>query len=252
MTSPHDALLSAEELTIGYPGLELFRDESFSVTRGSIFGIMGDSGSGKSTLLRCLIGLEQPLAGVVRFRGRDVAGLEPGRPGVGVSFQSNALFGSMTVRENLRLPLRTWTQLSERRADELIAAKLALVDVLDVIDRRPADISGGQARRVAIARSLILDPPLIFLDEPFAGLDPVSAGQLEELLERLNQGLGVTVVVVSHMLGRMIRICHRCLLISADERSVVAYGDPKELRQAPPNAVAAQFFGGQRETTCLA
>jgi phospholipid/cholesterol/gamma-HCH transport system ATP-binding protein len=237
-----DAIIEAHELTIGFPTLKLFQDESFEVQRGEIVAIMGDSGSGKSTLLRCLIGLDAPIAGTITVNG-EAPNVDIGRPEIGVGFQSGALFGSMTVRENLRLALSAWTDLPLKDVDHLVYTKLALVGVEGVIDRLPSEISGGQVKRVAIARSLMLDPDLIFLDEPFAGLDPITGRELEVLLQRLNQALGVTVVLVSHLVERVIRIADNCLLISTDKRAIVARGKPCDLRDKPPNEIAASFFG---------
>jgi phospholipid/cholesterol/gamma-HCH transport system ATP-binding protein len=237
-----DALIRAEDLTLGYPGLTLFEEETFTIGRGEVFAIMGDSGSGKSTLLRAILGLVSPLSGRLEIVGRGAPSLEPGRPDLGVSFQSDALFGSMSIRDNLRLPLTAWTDLPDEVVDRLVYSKLALVGVEGVIDRYPDAISGGQSKRVAIARSLMLDPDIILLDEPFAGLDPVNARGVETLVSRLNEALGITVVMVSHMVDRVRRIADRCLLVAAAERAIVALGDPRELREAPPNSATAAFF----------
>lgn len=242
-----DALIVAEGLTLGFPGLTLFEGESFVIERGEVFAIMGDSGSGKSTLLRAILGFVTPLEGTMTIAERGAPSLEPGRPELGVSFQSDALFGSMSVRDNLRLPLREWTDLPEDVIDRLVQSKLALVGVEDVIDRFPDAISGGQSKRVAIARSLMLDPDVVLLDEPFAGLDPVSALGIEALVSRLNGALGITVVMVSHMVDRVQRIADRCLIVSASERAVVAVGDPRELGREPPNETTAAFFGTRTE-----
>lgn len=236
-----DALIVAEDLALGYPGETLFEGESFSIERGEVFVIMGDSGSGKSTLLRAILGLVEPIAGRLTVGGREPS-LEPGRPALGVSFQSDALFGSMTVRDNLRLPLESWTDLPPAVIDRLVYAKLALVGVEGVIDSYPDAISGGQSKRVAIARSLMLDPDIILLDEPFAGLDPVNARGVEVLISRLNDALGITVVMVSHMVDRVLRIADRCLLVAAAERAIVALGDPRQLRDEPPNQATRAFF----------
>lgn len=245
MRADDSHVVVAEDLTIGYPGLDLFTGEAFAIERGQVFAVMGDSGSGKSTLLRCMIGLQSPKAGTLTVAGRTNPEVAPGRPEHGVSFQSGALFGDLTVGENLDLPLQAWTGLDRATRGDLIRAKLALVGVEQLVDRSPADISGGQAKRVAIARSLMLDPSLIFLDEPFAGLDPVTARDLEGLILRLNRALGVTVVMVSHMVPRVLRVADRCLIISADERAIVAQGVPRDLRHGPPNEIAAAFLGSE-------
>ncbi len=238
----NDSIIQARDVTIGYPGLRLLTDACFEVRRGDIFAIMGDSGSGKSTLLRCLIGLDEPLSGEILVDGKPPRA-DIGRPDIGVSFQSGALFGSMTVRDNLRLALTTWTDLPMEHIDRLVYAKLALMGVEGLIDSMPAAISGGQMKRVAIARSLMLDPPLIFLDEPFAGLDPIKGRELEILLQRLNRAMGVTVVLVSHLVERMLRIADDSLLIASSERAIVARGEPRALGRNPPNAVTAAFYG---------
>jgi len=239
-----NALIEAEALTLGFDDLTLFSEESFCIERGEVFAVMGDSGSGKSTLLRAILGFVEPLGGRLTIAGRGAPSLEPGRPELGVSFQSDALFGSMSVRDNLRLPLQEWTDLDEPIIDRLVQSKLALVGVEDVIDRFPDAISGGQSKRVAIARSLMLDPDIVLLDEPFAGLDPLSGRGVETLVRQLNEALGITIVMVTHMVERVHRIADRCLLIAAAERAIVAAGDPRELGREPPNEITRAFFAG--------
>lgn len=230
------------DLTLGFGDRVLMEGASFDVGEGEVFAIVGGSGTGKTTLLRCLCGLDAPRAGTIRIRGIGDPTIRPQRPRFGVTFQSSALFGSMTVADNLRLTLDTWTDVSAAEADALVHAKLALVGVEHVAAHRPSEISGGQAKRVAIARSLMLDPDLLFLDEPSSGLDPITSRELDDLLAVLNATLGVTIVMVTHVMSSVFAIAHRCLLLQGGGRGIVAEGPPRQLRDEPPNDYTERFF----------
>jgi len=235
-------MVQASGLAVGWDGRALQQDATFEVERGSIFVILGGSGCGKSTLLRALVGLEAPLAGQVTVDGVIPGQDSAGRPRFGVLFQSGALIGSLTVGENVALPLQEWTALPPDAIGGLVAAKLALVGLKDAQDRLPSELSGGMRKRAALARAMALEPELLFLDEPSAGLDPVSAAELDELILGLNRELGLTFVVVTHDLGSILKIGQACIMLDRESRSIIARGDPRALRDASPDPRVRAFF----------
>jgi phospholipid/cholesterol/gamma-HCH transport system ATP-binding protein len=236
---PH---ITVDELRIGWGTRVLLEHLSFEVARGATFAILGGSGSGKSTLLRYLIGLEQPKAGKI-----DIAGIgEPhryeGTPRFGVLFQSGALFGSMTLAENLALPLTTWTSLRSNVVRELCQAKLELVGLGAFAEHLPGEISGGMKKRAGIARALMLEPELLFFDEPSAGLDPITAVELDHLIITLSRSLGITVVIVSHELPSIFMVADSCIVLDAATKGIVARGDPRKLRDDSEIPFVHNFF----------
>jgi phospholipid/cholesterol/gamma-HCH transport system ATP-binding protein len=238
-----EILIDVEGLTLGW-GREavLQKDATFQVERGDIFVILGGSGCGKSTLLRHLVGLEQPIAGTISIAGLGAPRLDAGRPPFGVMFQGGALFGSLTVGENVALPIEQWTKLPPAAVTAIVRAKLRLVGLSAAEDKFPSEISGGMKKRAAIARAMALEPELIFLDEPSAGLDPVSAVELDELILTLNRGLGMTVVIVTHELESIFKIGKRCIMLDKSTRSIIARGNPIELRDNATDPRVVQFF----------
>lgn len=244
-----DAMLVAEGLTLGWDHVVLLEDASFSVARGDVFVIVGFSGSGKSTLLRYLVGLDTPKAGRVWIDGKVVEDARSRAPTFGVMFQSGALFGSLTVGENVALPLRQWTTLPDDAIEAIVAAQLGLVGLEQASDKMPAELSGGMKKRAAIARALALDPPLLFLDEPSAGLDPVTSAELDELILTLKREQGLTVVVVSHELESIFKIADDCIMLDRESRTIIARGHPRELRDARTDTRVHGFFNRMpRET----
>jgi phospholipid/cholesterol/gamma-HCH transport system ATP-binding protein len=237
-----DPIIRVTELSIGHDDVVLQDSATFDVYPGDIFAILGGSGSGKSTMLRYLIGLDKPLRGDVHIAGLGRPNLEVGRPPFGVMFQSGALFGSMTVGENVALSLDQWTDLPRDAVQAVVLAKLRLVGLEGASDKFPAELSGGMKKRAAIARALALEPNLIFLDEPSAGLDPVSAAELDELILAMNRGLGLTVVIVTHELNSIFSIVNRCIMLDAQSKSIIAEGDPKELRDTSTDVRVRGFF----------
>jgi phospholipid/cholesterol/gamma-HCH transport system ATP-binding protein len=219
-------------LTIGWGDAVLVEDIAFTVARGEIFAILGKSGAGKSTLLRFLVGLETPARGEIDVAGRGPPDLDAGLPPFGVMFQGGALFGSMTVLENVVLPLEEWTALAPPAAHVIADAKLQLVGLGGAGNKLPAEISGGMTKRAAIARALVLDPPIAFLDEPSAGLDPVTAVELDQLILALARSTRLTVLMVTHELASVFRIADRCILLDPESRRVLAMGDPRSLRDS--------------------
>ena len=245
----NEPLIRVSDLAMGWDETTLLQDASFEVQRGEIFAILGGSGCGKSTLMRVLIGLEAPLAGHVAILGVGEPNLDVGRPPFGVMFQSGALFGSMTVGENVGLALEEWTKLPHEAIGAIVSAKLRLVGLAGAQDKLPSEISGGMKKRAAIARALALEPSLVFLDEPSAGLDPISAVELDELIVTLNGQLGLTVVLVTHDLPSIFKIVSRCIMLDLQTKSIVARGDPRELRDASPDLPVKQFFNRTARTT---
>jgi phospholipid/cholesterol/gamma-HCH transport system ATP-binding protein len=238
MTAP---IIDARDLTIGWSRDEvLVEHASFTVMPGEIFGILGRSASGKSTLLRSLIGLDPPLAGEISVMGSPPV-LADHRPSFGVMFQQGALFGSMTLGQNIALVLEKWTDLPSDAIEPIARAKLRLVGLGASEDVFPANLSGGMRKRAAIARALALEPPLLFLDEPSSGLDPITSAEIDRLIEMLARALGLTVVLVTHELGSIDTIIDRCIMLDRESRSIIAAGSPHELRHSQHERVR-HFF----------
>lgn len=239
---PGDVIVSVRGLTMGWGDRVLMRALDFDIKRGEVFVILGGSGCGKSTLQRHLIGLAEPMAGTIRVEGQPPELRADVAPRYGVMFQSGALLGSKTVGQNVALPLETWTSLPPDAIDAVVRAKLGLVGLDGFENHLPAEISGGMKKRAAIARALALDPSLLFLDEPSAGLDPVSAAQLDDLIILLGRGLGVTTVVVTHELASIFAIGTNCIMLDRDSKGIIARGDPRALRDGSTDPRVRAFF----------
>ncbi len=239
-------------LTLGYGGTPVLRDIDFRVRRRSIFIVMGESGCGKSTLMRAMIGLLPPLDGDIYYAGAPFWGADPAtRQQVqcrfGVLFQSGALWSSLTVGENLALPLRRHTTLAPREIADLVAFKLALVGLGGREELYPHELSGGMRKRAGIARALALDPELVFLDEPSAGLDPPTARNLDELILELRDSLDITFIVVTHELASLLTIGDDSIFLDAQTQTVLACGPPRRLaRDGPPKVRAFLTRGADR------
>lgn len=234
--------ISVRDLTMGWsPESILLERASFEIRRGEIFAILGGSGCGKSTLLRYLVGLARPLAGTIEIDGIGEPQLEVGRPPYGVMFQGGALFGSMTLGENVALPIESWTDLPRDAIAAMARAKLRLVGLEGAVDKLPSETSGGMKKRAAIARAMALEPWLLFLDEPSAGLDPVTSAELDELILTLRRVVGLTVVLVSHELQSITAIADRCVMLDKETRSILACGSPAELTESQDPRVHAFF-----------
>lgn len=237
-----EPLIRVTGLSMGWGNRVLLEGASFDVAAGDVFVILGGSGCGKSTLLRHLIGLEEPLAGQIEIAGIGAPRLTGSAPEYGVMFQSGALFSSLTVGENVAFALHEWTDLPPAAINAIVKAKLALVGLEGAEDRLPAELSGGMKKRAAIARAMAFEPRLIFLDEPSAGLDPVSAAELDELILVLNRALGLTVVMVTHELPSIFKVGKSCIMLDRDSKSIIARGDPRELTRTSRDPRVRQFF----------
>ena len=230
----------------------IFRDVSFDVAAGEVFAILGGSGCGKSTLLNQLIGLLSPTAGTIAILGNlttgpdGAAGRRAMQRQIGVMFQSGALFGSMTLLENVMLPLEMLTDLPSEGREAVARVKLGLVGLGHAAALMPAEISGGMAKRAGIARSMALDPPLLFLDEPSAGLDPITSAEIDRLILELRDDLGTTFVLVTHELASILAIADRCIMLDRnafpDGGGMIAEGKPSVLRDETTNKTVRAFF----------
>ena len=254
MTSTGEPIIRVEHLTAAFGSNVIFDDVSFDVNRGEVFIILGGSGCGKSTMLKQMIGLYTPKAGRILIDGDDIAAAEGDDRNrilrkIGVMYQAGALFGSMTLRENIRLPLEEFTELPDNAMDLVAFSKLKLVGLAGFEDYVPAEISGGMQKRAAIARAMALDPQILFLDEPSAGLDPITSAELDQTILSLSRTLGATFVVVTHELPSIYTIADRVIMLDKETKKIIATGPPAELRDTSDNDFVRSFFrreaGGQ-------
>jgi len=241
---PH---IIVRNLTMAYGSFVLMRDLNFTVRQGDIFIIMGGSGCGKSTLLRHLIGLMEPANGEILYKDVNFTKAEPETRRsllrrFGVLYQGGALWSSMTLAENVGLPLGEFTDLAPSQIREIASLKLSLVGLKGFEDYYPSQISGGMQKRAGLARAIALDPEILFFDEPSAGLDPISSRLLDDLILQLRDGMGATIVIVSHELASIFTIGNNSVLLDAGSRTVIASGDPHILLNSSTNPTVHRFL----------
>ncbi len=242
--SESENIISVEHLDAGYPGVRVLQNVNFDIAKGEVFALLGGSGCGKSTMMKHLIGLNPALAGKITIDGLVMN--EVNRPQIlrriGVMYQSGALFGSMSVLENVMLPLEEFTRLPFQLRRTLALMQLELVGLKEAADKMPADLSGGMKKRAAIARAMALEPAILFLDEPSAGLDPLTSSALDDLILRLRDTRGVTFVVVTHELPSIFKIADRCAMFDRARHAMVVLGKPAELRESSADPFVRRFF----------
>jgi len=242
-----DIKIEIQHLTMAYGSYVIMQDINARVKRGSVFVIIGGSGTGKSTLLRHMIGLQRPTQGDILYDGRSFWGMDEDSRRAqlrkfGVLFQSGALWSSMTLAENVALPLAEYTDWPPAERQDVVRLKLALVGLSGFEDYYPAEISGGMRTRAGLARAMALDPEILFLDEPSAGLDPIISRNLDQLILELRDSLGATVVVVTHDLASIFTIADDSIFLDADSRTMRAQGNPKELLEHSTDAKLRAFL----------
>jgi phospholipid/cholesterol/gamma-HCH transport system ATP-binding protein len=245
-------IIQVSDLTVGYGADIILENISFDVLEGEIFIVLGGSGCGKSTLLKHLIGLIPPQSGQIRIDGEDITNCNEMTfkkilRKIGVLYQSTALFGSMTIAENVSLPIKEYTDLPQKSVDTLVKMKLNMVNLKGYENHLPSEISGGMRKRAGLARAMALNPKILFFDEPSAGLDPITSVELDNLIIHLNNSLGTTMVIVTHELQSIFNVAHRAIMLDKQTKGIIAEGNPKHLKDHSENPLVRNFFNRKSE-----
>jgi len=240
------AIINVKDLVARYGDDLILKDISFDVFEGEILVVLGSSGCGKSTLLRHMIGLDKPFSGNIMIEGEDITSSDGSYfnalKKIGILFQSSALFGSMTVAENIALPIQEYSGLSKSSIANLVRMKLCMVNLGGYENYLPSEISVGMKKRAGLARALALNPKILFLDEPTAGLDPVSSAEIDELILLINKSIGATIIIVTHALDSILNVAQRIIMLDKKTKSIIAEGDPRYLKDNSQNVSVRQFF----------
>lgn len=244
------SIIRVEDLTVAYGDNVILEDINFEVNPGEIFVVLGGSGCGKSTLLKHMISLHEPVKGRIFIDGMDIVSAEGSElldilRRIGVMYQHGALFGSMNLLDNICLVLEEFTDLSRDAMEMIALMKLNIVGLADSAYKMPSELSGGMKKRAAIARAMALDPKILFLDEPSAGLDPITSAQVDELILKLSQNLTMTFVIVTHELPSIFTVADRVIMLDKNAKTIIATGKPDELRDQSDNPWVRQFFNRQ-------
>ena len=239
--------IEVKNLAVGYNDNIILENLNFTINQGEIVAIMGGSGCGKSTLLKRIIGLHEPISGDILIRGKSIVHASPKEKreimrSFGVTYQGGALFGSMTVGENIALPLQEYTNYSKEEIDKIVKEKLALVDLADYDSYMPSELSGGMCKRAGLARALALNPSLLFFDEPSAGLDPITSAHLDKLILSLKERFNVTIVIVSHELDSIFTVADRAIMLDKETKTIAEIGSPEEMRKNSQNPWVKEFL----------
>ena len=247
MDSTTPVMIDVQGLAIGYGDTVVMHDLTFQVNKGDIFIIMGVNGCGKSTLLKSLIGLKEPAQGKILYGGKSLwdeeeEGQQKMMQHFGVLYQSGALWSSLTVEENVALPLQLYSKSSPKEIQDIVAVKLGLVGLAGHADDFPSELSGGMRRRAGLARAIALDPEIIFFDEPSAGLDPINARKLDDLILKLRDSLGATIVLITHELPSIFATGNNSVFLDAESKTIIAEGNPKDLLEHSKNPKVIQFL----------